>query len=72
MKNNVTNSDVFQLMEQWAPKELAYDWDNVGLQIGSYHNPVTKVLITLDVMENVVDEAIEKGATDHRTSSILV
>ncbi|MBR3121353.1 Nif3-like dinuclear metal center hexameric protein [Oceanobacillus profundus] len=62
MKNNVTNSDVFQLMEQWAPKELAYDWDNVGLQIGSYHNPVTKVLITLDVMENVVDEAIEKGA----------
>ncbi|MBP2078174.1 Nif3-like dinuclear metal center hexameric protein [Oceanobacillus polygoni] len=62
MKNKVTNSDVFQLMEKWAPKQLAYDWDNVGLQIGSYHNPVTKVLISLDVMENVVDEAIEKGA----------
>ncbi|WP_339228143.1 Nif3-like dinuclear metal center hexameric protein [Oceanobacillus sp. FSL K6-2867] len=62
MKNNVTNSEIFQLIEQWAPKQLAYEWDNVGLQIGSYHNPVTKILITLDVMENVVDEAIEKGA----------
>ena len=46
-------------MEQWAPKSLAYEWDNVGLQVGSYNKPVKKVMITLDVLEPVVDEAIE-------------
>lgn len=47
-------------MEDWAPKELAYDWDNVGLQIGSFQKPVRKIMITLDVLESVVDEAVEK------------
>ncbi|MGP4107249.1 Nif3-like dinuclear metal center hexameric protein [Virgibacillus sp. L01] len=53
------NSDIFQLMEKWAPKHLAYDWDNVGLQIGSFNNQVSKIMVTLDVLESVVDEAIE-------------
>ncbi|GAB3050971.1 Nif3-like dinuclear metal center hexameric protein [Virgibacillus ainsalahensis] len=55
-------SDIFQLMENWAPKHLAYDWDNVGLQIGSYQKNVKKIMITLDVLESVVDEAIDKKA----------
>lgn len=54
----VSNLDVFRLMEQWAPKSLAYDWDNVGLQIGSLNKPVKKIMVTLDVLESVVDEAI--------------
>ncbi|WP_096270606.1 Nif3-like dinuclear metal center hexameric protein [Paucisalibacillus globulus] len=54
-----TNSDIFKLMEKWAPKSLAYDWDNVGLQVGSYNKPVKKIMVTLDVLESVVDEAIE-------------
>jgi dinuclear metal center YbgI/SA1388 family protein len=58
---NLTNKDIFNLMENWAPKTFAYDWDNVGLQVGSYNKPVKKVMITLDVLEAVVDEAIEKG-----------
>src|SRR5690625_6368752 len=48
------------MMEAWAPKKLAYDWDNVGLQIGSFQKPVRKVMVTLDVLESVVDEAVEK------------
>jgi len=47
-------------MEQWAPKFLAYDWDPVGLQVGSYHKTVDNVLVTLDVTEEVVDEAVSK------------
>ncbi|WP_249871078.1 Nif3-like dinuclear metal center hexameric protein [Oceanobacillus saliphilus] len=58
----LNNSDIFTAMENWAPKRLAYDWDNVGLQIGSYQTPVKKILVTLDVTESVVDEAIDKGA----------
>jgi len=60
MNQHLTNSDIFQLMEEWAPKRLAYDWDNVGLQIGSHNKPVKKIMITLDVLESVVDEAIAK------------
>src|SRR5699024_7235312 len=39
---------------------FAYNWDNVGLQIGLADQAVKKVMITLDVLESVVDEAIEK------------
>ncbi|WP_200411269.1 Nif3-like dinuclear metal center hexameric protein [Virgibacillus salexigens] len=56
----LTNRDIFKVMEALAPTYLAYDWDNVGLQVGAYNKPVSKIMITLDVLENVVDEAIEK------------
>lgn len=56
-----TNSDIFNLIEDLAPKRKAYDWDNVGLQIGTYQQQSKKVMITLDVMETVVDEAIENN-----------
>src|SRR5690625_677000 len=60
MGTTIVNSAIFKKMEEWAPLNLAYDWDNVGLQIGSPNHPVKKVMITLDVLESVVDEAIEK------------
>src|SRR5690625_5061902 len=60
MMSVITNSIVFQAMEEWAPKKLAYDWDHVGLQIGSFENEVNSVLLTLDVTEEVVEEAIKK------------
>src|SRR5690625_2248621 len=58
----ITHEDVFRVLEKWAPKELAYDWDNVGLQVGNYSDVTTNVLVTLDVLEAVVDEAIEQNA----------
>lgn len=61
MRKTINNSDVFQAMEEWAPSDLAYDWDNIGLQIGSYSQVVKKAMITLDVLESVVDEAIENN-----------
>ena len=29
-------------MEQLAPKNYAFDWDNVGLQLGGYDQAVVK------------------------------
>lgn len=61
--NRVVNvAQVIRLLEKWAPKKYAYDWDNVGLQIGSYEQAVTNCMVTLDVTESVVDEAIAKEA----------
>ena len=61
MTNQLTNSDIFHAMELWAPLNLAFDWDNVGLQVGSYSQPVKKVMVTLDVNEAVVKEAIKEN-----------
>ena len=60
MSSSMTAKDIIQTFEKWSPKHLAYDWDNVGLQVGSLNKPVNKVMVALDVLENVVDEAIEK------------
>lgn len=52
---------IMNLIEEYAPKILAEDWDNVGLQIGDPAGEVNKVLITLDVTLDVVNEAIAGG-----------
>ncbi|MYL19798.1 Nif3-like dinuclear metal center hexameric protein [Halobacillus litoralis] len=56
----VTAGQIIKTFEKWAPKSFAYDWDNVGLQVGSLNKPVENVMVTLDVVESVVDEAVEK------------
>lgn len=56
---SLTGEKLVQMFEEWAPKHLAVEGDKVGLQVGSLKRPVHKVMITLDVLENVVDEAIE-------------
>lgn len=47
-------------LEELAPKNYAEDFDNVGLLIGSYEQNVEKILITLDVTEEVIQEAINE------------
>jgi len=49
---------VIQLFEELAPKWLALPDDAIGLQIGTLHKSVQKVLVALDVTMEVVEEAI--------------
>src|SRR5690625_3858645 len=56
----IIHGTIFKALETWAPKDLAFDWDNVGLQVGSETDDTKKIMVTLDVMESVVDEAIEQ------------
>jgi dinuclear metal center YbgI/SA1388 family protein len=53
--------EIIQLFEQFAPKGLAMEGDKIGLQIGRLNKKVDKVMIALDVLEEVIDEAIEKN-----------
>lgn len=55
-------SEVISHLEKLAPTAYAEDFDNVGLLVGDAEAEVTKILVTLDTLESVVDEAIEKGA----------
>ena len=51
--------DVINHLEELAPLAYAEDFDNVGLLVGSKTQEVTGVLVTLDTLEAVVDEAID-------------
>lgn len=51
---------IIQWLEEFAPKHLAVDGDKIGLQIGTLKKRVKKVLVTLDVTETVVEEAIRE------------
>ncbi len=53
---------VIQLMEKFAPKSLAVENDKIGLQLGTLNKDIAKVLVALDVTNEVVDEAISLGA----------
>ena len=53
---------VIGLMEELAPKHYAMPDDKIGLQLGSLRKEIRKVLVTLDVTEEVADEAIRIGA----------
>lgn len=52
--------DIINVLEEFAPKKLKEDFDNVGLMVGSSEKEVKKVLLALDCTLKVVDEAIEK------------
>lgn len=57
----MTIKDITNCIEEFAPLNYAEGFDNVGLLIGNYATKVSGVLVTLDTLENVVDEAIDKN-----------
>lgn len=56
----MTVKDITKILEELAPLSHAEEFDNVGLLVGNYNMNVKGVLVTLDTLENVVDEAIKK------------
>jgi dinuclear metal center YbgI/SA1388 family protein len=53
--------DVIEHLEELAPRYYAEDFDNTGLLVGEKSSHLKGILVTLDCLENVVDEAIEKN-----------
>ncbi len=47
--------------ESYCPQELSMEGDISGLQVGSLDKVIKKVMVTLDVRENTVAEAIKNG-----------
>ncbi|MBV7269989.1 Nif3-like dinuclear metal center hexameric protein [Winogradskyella luteola] len=57
----MTVQDVINQLHDLAPLAYAEDFDNVGLLVGNKNQAVSGVLVTLDTLEAVVDEAIENN-----------
>ena len=54
-------NDILKKIENKYPLELQYSWDNSGLNIGDEKQDVKNILLTLEITEKTVDEAIEKN-----------
>jgi len=54
--------DIVSSIEQIAPMSYQESYDNSGLIVGDYNQEVSGVVICLDVIESVVEEAIQLGA----------
>jgi len=52
---------IIDRFEQYAPRSLAVDGDPVGVQLGNPKQTVKRVLVTLDVRPETVEEAIDDG-----------
>jgi dinuclear metal center YbgI/SA1388 family protein len=49
---------VLEVLEQWAPPALQEHYDNCGLLTGNADADITGILVTLDVTEAVMEEAL--------------
>lgn len=58
----MTCAEIVKAIEATAPRGLAYSRDNVGFLCGDAQREVTKILLTLDLDEGVVEEAHACGA----------
>ena len=52
--------DIINIIESVAPLSYQESWDNSGLQVGDRNAKVHAALLTVDVTESVVNEAINK------------
>ena len=54
--------DIFEYLNKLAPVSLKEDFDNVGLLVGDGEAPVSKIMVALDITDEVIDEAVSFGA----------
>ncbi len=54
--------EVYDFLDFIAPFDTSAEWDNCGLSVGSLDNDFTKILVALDVTDEVIDEAVKMGA----------
>ncbi|RYL90414.1 Nif3-like dinuclear metal center hexameric protein [Sporolactobacillus sp. THM19-2] len=60
MNQWISGQRLIQRFEEWVPESLAFENDKIGLLIGTLNKDIKKVMVTLDVLENVAQEAADK------------
>lgn len=53
-------SDLMAQLEKLAPRSLACDWDNPGFQAGRQEKDIKRILVALDLTDEVVDQAVSE------------
>ena len=55
----MTIREIKQILEHYAPLELQEEYDNAGLIIGNPDTKISNILISLDITNEVLDEALQ-------------
>ena len=58
---NVLTKDIFAYLDSIAPVGMKLEFDNVGHLVGRQAAEVHRVLVALDITDQVIDEAISQG-----------
>jgi len=57
----MTGKEIIKYLEEWAPKGIAWDKDNVGLQVGNPEMKIKNILLSLDLKVEVIENAIKEN-----------
>ena len=57
----MTGKEIIKYLEAWAPKGIAWEKDNVGLQVGNPDDKIKNIILSLDLKEEVIDSAIKEN-----------
>lgn len=57
-----TVGKIYEFLDTVAPFKMKMDFDNVGLLAGFTTDEVSKIIVSLDITEDVIDEAYDAGA----------
>lgn len=58
---SVKMSQIEEYFKKLYPENLAEDYDNVGLIVGDHRKEINKILVTVDMTTDVLDEAVKQG-----------
>lgn len=54
--------EIMEKLEELSPISFASSWDNVGLLLGDKEKEVKKILVALDVTDDVIEQAVRLDA----------
>ena len=57
----ITVEEIYKFINEIAPFNISFDWDNTGLLIGGMDENISNILLALDVTKEVISEAISLG-----------
>lgn len=57
-----TVGKIYEYLDTIAPFKMKMEFDNVGLLVGFTTDEVSKIIVSLDITEDVIDEAYKEGA----------
>lgn len=55
-------TDIYAALDEWAPFAIQMDFDNAGFLVGRGDREVQRILVALDITEEVAEEAGRMGA----------
>ena len=52
-------NQLIQVIEGFCPNSLAEEWDNCGFQLRCENQEISRVMVSLEITESIINEAIE-------------